>query len=122
MTARRFRALVAEVLDSLPRRFAEKLENVVVQVEEEPTAEDLERAGVDPRRGTLFGLYDGVPLCERGDTAPVLPDRIVLFRKPLCRAFPDEAALRRQVRITLLHEIAHHFGFDEQTLRDLGYG
>lgn len=121
MTPDRFRQIVTEVLDRLPRRFRERLENVAVVVETEPTAEQLEAAGLEPETDTLFGLYEGVALPERSYDYAGLPDRIVLFAGPLTRHFRSERALRREIRITLVHEIGHHFGFDEEALEKLGY-
>lgn len=117
----RFRQIVTEELDRLPRQFGEHLENVAVVVEKEPTHEQLETAGLEPDTDTLFGLYEGVALPERSSDYVGLPDRIVLFAGPLTRHFPSERTLRRQIRITLVHEIGHYFGFDEKSLEKLGY-
>ena len=68
----------------------------------------------------IFGWYDG--LGPIGDRAGALPDRVVIYRKPLVEEFPDPAELRREIRITVLHEVGHFFGLDEQRIRDLGYG
>ena len=68
-----------------------------------------------------FGLYEGVPLPQRGDWAGAIPDRIRIFRLPLVESFPDPEELEREIRITVLHELAHYFGIDEDRLEDLGY-
>jgi predicted Zn-dependent protease with MMP-like domain len=74
-----------------------------------------------PERG-LYGLYEGVPLTERGIDAPLEPDRITIFRHTLEQDFRDPAELEREISITVLHELAHYFGIDEERLDDLGYG
>lgn len=118
-----FEALVAEELERLPEAFASRLANVQIAVEDAPSPALLRSVGLRPGRDTLFGYYDGVPLCERGfNDAGLLPDRILIFYKPIVRAFRTPRRIRRQVRITLLHEIAHFLGMDEETIDDLGYG
>jgi predicted Zn-dependent protease with MMP-like domain len=93
------------------------MSNVTVQVREQPDAETLEQLGLDPRRDTLFGLYTGVPLDERGGWyGNVLPDVIVLYRRPLVRACRSRRELVHQIQLTLLHEIGHHFGFSEEEM------
>ena len=116
-----FEQLVAEALDAIPAEFARYLENVAVVVEDEPTAGLLRSLGLDPRRDTLFGLYQGVPLSERPHDFVGLPDRITIFAGPLLREVPTPAELRRQVQVTIVHEIAHFFGLDEHRIRRLGY-
>jgi predicted Zn-dependent protease with MMP-like domain len=74
-----------------------------------------------PEDPDCFGLYEGVPLPERGDWAGAMPDRIRIFRLPLVESFPDPDELEREIRITVLHELAHYFGIDEDRLEDLGY-
>jgi predicted Zn-dependent protease with MMP-like domain len=101
---------VRAALDELPPSLAAALTNVAVVVEDE-NAEDPD----------LFGLYDGVPLPERGDMAGLPPDTISIYRVPLEESFPDPGELREEIRITVLHELAHYFGLDEQQLADLGY-
>jgi predicted Zn-dependent protease with MMP-like domain len=109
-----FEAVVAEALDEIPQEFAELMSNVSVQVRERPDTETLVSVGLDPRRDTLFGLYTGVPLEDRGGWyGNVLPDVIVLYRQPLLAACPTRSELVRQIQLTLLHEIGHHFGLDD---------
>ena len=105
-----FEERVDLVLASLPAELREAIRNVEITVEEEHLD--------DP---DLFGLYEGVPLPERGDWAGSLPDRIRIFRRPLVESFPDPAELEAEIRITVLHEVAHYFGIDEDRLEDLGY-
>jgi predicted Zn-dependent protease with MMP-like domain len=101
---------VRAALDELPPNLAAALTNVAVVVEDE----NLD----DP---DLFGLYHGVPLPERGDMAGMPPDTISIYRIPLEESFPDPAELREEIRVTVLHELAHYFGLDEDRLAELGY-
>jgi predicted Zn-dependent protease with MMP-like domain len=114
----RFEELVGDALDSIPPDLAAQMENVVVVVEDWPTSEQL--AG---RTGTLLGLYEGVQLTDRSpiNYAGVMPDRVTIFQGPLCERAGDEADLAHQIRVTVVHEIAHHFGIDDQRLRELGW-
>ena len=101
---------VKAALDSLPPHLAGALDNVAIVVENEH-ADDPD----------LFGLYEGTPLPERGDMAGTLPDRITIFRLPLTEEFTDPDELEREIRITVLHELGHYFGLDEDRLAELGY-
>jgi predicted Zn-dependent protease with MMP-like domain len=101
---------VRAALDLLPPHLAAALRNVAVVVEDE-----------HPEDPDLFGLYEGVPLPERGDMAGSLPDRIAIYRLPLEEEFPDPAELEEEIRITVLHELGHYFGLDEDRLAELGY-
>ncbi len=122
MDRQRFRALVAEALDEIPEPFASRLCNVEVIVEDEPSLEQLRDLGLDPQHDTLFGLYEGVPLSERGHADPMaLPDRITIFYRPLIETFHTPRAVRRQIRRTIIHEIAHFFGLDDDEVRREGY-
>ena len=113
---------VAQTLDRLPRRFREQLRNVEFVVEERPSAELLRSEGLDPRIDTLYGIYQGVPLPDRSSLdPPLIPDKITIFAEPLLEDFPDPEELREEIRITVLHEIAHYFGMDEDEVEDLGY-
>jgi predicted Zn-dependent protease with MMP-like domain len=105
-----FEEHVRAALESLPARLAQALDNVAVVIEDE-----------NPEDPDLFGLYEGVPLPERGDMAGELPDRIAIYRLPLEEEFPDPAELEREIRITVLHELGHYFGLDEDRLAELGY-
>ena len=108
----RFEELVAAALDTVPPELAELIDNCVVLVEDESPAEDPD----------LLGVYDGTPLTER-DTGytMALPDRITVFRNPLLDMCDSEEEVVDEVRITVVHEIAHHFGIDDDRLHDLGY-
>ena len=105
-----FEEHVRAALDELPPELAAALKNVAVVVEDE-----------NPEDPDLFGLYQGVPLPERGDDTGLLPDKISIYRLPLEDCFPDPAELRKEIRITVLHELAHYFGLDEERLAELGY-
>ncbi len=96
------------------------LDNVEVVVEDWPTEAQLNRDGSD--REMLFGLYDGIPLTQRGNGySMVLPDKITIFRRPLEQAYRSKRELMRQVRITVVHELGHHLGMDEDRLEELGW-
>jgi predicted Zn-dependent protease with MMP-like domain len=102
-------------LDDLPEQYAEVLSNVDFVIRRAPSPRDRRRLRLG--NVTLFGLYEGVPLTQRGSGYDrVLPDRITVYWGPLVRAFPDEPMLGEQVRKTVYHEIAHYFGIDEDGL------
>jgi predicted Zn-dependent protease with MMP-like domain len=105
-----FEERVRRVMASLPPDLLAAIDNVEISVEDE-----------HPDEPDLYGLYEGVPLTERGDWAGVLPDRIRIFRLPLVESFPDPAELDAEIRITVLHEVAHYFGLDEDRLDELGF-
>lgn len=110
------------MLERLPEEFLSRLHNVAIVIEKRPKNSQLKAMGLDPRRDALYGLYEGTPLPERSALyPPVLPDKITIFSEPLTRDFPDPVKLRNQIRLTLLHEIAHYFGMDEKEIEKLGY-
>ena len=122
MDRRKFRRLIEEALDTLPGEIRVRMENVTVLVEEEPSAEQMQCAGLDPLQDTLFGFYEGSPLPERGhDFGMALPDRIILFYRPLVESFRSPAAIREEIRRTVVHEVAHLLGLDDDEIDDLGY-
>jgi predicted Zn-dependent protease with MMP-like domain len=112
----RFEELVLLALDGLPEPFASQLDNVDIVVEDEPSAEQLEELHADD----LYGLYQGIPQTERGYYNLVLPDKISIFRGPITRACTTEEEVASQVKKTVMHEIAHHFGISDDRLRELG--
>ena len=113
---------VIRIIDRLPRRFREQLRNVEFVVEDRPSPDLLRAEGLDPRRDSLYGIYQGVPLPERSSLdPPLLPDKISIFAEPLMEDFPDPDELRNEMRLTVLHEIAHYFGMDEDEIEELGY-
>lgn len=119
LSRREFENLVIEVLDELPDDILRLLDNVDIVVAAWPTREQLERAGVPPGE-TLLGLYEGVPLTERGlDYGFVLPDKITLFQGPLQELAHTREELREEIRRTILHELAHHFGISDERLQEL---
>ena len=109
-TPEEFERLVADALDSIPAELGVQMENVAVVVEDWPRPDQL--AG---RRGTLLGLYEGIPLTRRGPMsyAGAVPDRITIFRGPLCARATDTDTLARDVRVTVLHEVGHYFGMSD---------
>lgn len=111
-----FEALVEQALAGLPEEWADLLDNVAVMVEEEPDPEDLEAMGMDPE-DELFGLYQGVPLDQRDSFyMGALPDRVVLYRGPILRACANRRDVIREIRDTLVHELGHHFGMEEEDM------
>ncbi|HJQ45139.1 MAG TPA: metallopeptidase family protein [Amycolatopsis sp.] len=112
MSEARFEELVADALDAVPAEFAEAMDNVVVLVEEH----NEEAPGI-------LGLYHGVALTRRtSDYGGVLPDRISIYRRPILQMCEDEDQVVEEVLITVVHEIAHHFGIDDARLHELGWG
>lgn len=113
---------VARLVDRLPRQFREQLGNIEFVVEDRPSRELLLAEELDPETDTIYGLYQGIPLPERSSLdPPLLPDKITIFAGPLLEDFPDLEELREEIRLTVLHEIAHYFGMDEEEIEDLGY-
>lgn len=114
-----FQNLVAEALDELPRRFRRCLRNIAVVVEREPSQELLEDMGLWPN-GTLLGLYQGIPLPHRGHSyGNVLPDRITIFQKPIEAMGRTRQEIKEAVKETVIHEIGHYFGLDDERLEEL---
>jgi predicted Zn-dependent protease with MMP-like domain len=112
----RFARLVRNALAGLPAEFGDRMRNVAVVVEDEPTPEQVQG------HGTLLGLYEGVPLTNRGAYEPYLPDRILIFRLPIERMTASPRRQAEIVRETVVHEIAHHFGISDERLGELGLG
>ena len=114
LTDEQFDAIVEDALDDVPGELMAMLDNVVFLVEPEPPGDDPD----------LLGIYEGTPLTERGSwwDGGSLPDRITLFRGPLTRMCEDDEELRDEIAVTVVHEIAHHFGIEEHTLHELGWG
>lgn len=109
-----FEDAVSDALDSIPPALARAMDNVVVLIEQEPPPDDPD----------LLGVYDGTPLTERDAwwAAGALPDRITIFQGPLERMCESADQLREEIAITVVHEIAHHFGIDDAHLHELGWG
>jgi predicted Zn-dependent protease with MMP-like domain len=104
-----FEAMVADALATIPDNLRAEMENVAIIIDNESPA------------GSLYGLYEGIPLTSRGTYAGVSPDRITLFLATICRSASTTEDLARRVRVTLLHEVGHHFGIGEGRLRELGW-
>ena len=116
----RFDHLVDRAVAGIPPPFRQALDEIALVIADEPTPEQLRENGLQPDE-TLYGLYEGVPLDEWGGDFVPMPTRIVLFRLPLEEDFPDPDDLADEVRITILHELAHHLGIeDEDRLAELG--
>jgi predicted Zn-dependent protease with MMP-like domain len=113
-----FEKLVQNSLQRLPRRFKKKLENISIVVEDKPTPDILEDMGIES--GTLFGLYQGVPLTQREwNYGNYLPDRIVIYQGPIEEAANSPAEIEEIVMDTVIHEIGHYFGFDDAYLYEV---
>ena len=117
MSRQAFEAVVEKAVEDIPEDLLERIDNLHIVVEDEPTEEELRDLGMDPDDDLLFGLYQGVALPERGfDYGGVLPDRIVIYRLPLLEACRSRRELHREIRATVIHELGHYFGFDEEDL------
>lgn len=111
ITDERFEQLAGEALATLPSELASQIENLAIVVEDEAPGRDL------------FGLYEGVPLTKRGPISysAVMPDRITLYQRAICRHCSNEDEVKEQVRKTVIHEVAHHFGISDPRLEELGW-
>ena len=116
LTRAEFERVVDEALDSLPKRFADLIENVAIAVEDEPTAEDLESTDDEDDDFELLGIYRGVALTERTHDMPLLPDEIAVFRGPINRVARSREEALEEVRETIVHELGHYFGLDDDEL------
>jgi predicted Zn-dependent protease with MMP-like domain len=115
-----FERLVTEAITDLPQEFRDRLETVAILIEDSPSDELLDRMEVD-EDDTLLGLYEGTPLTERGFDAPLHPDCIWIFQKPLEQVSDDPATVREEIRLTIMHEVAHFFGIEDDALDEMGY-
>jgi predicted Zn-dependent protease with MMP-like domain len=122
MDRERFEQLVVNAIESLPDEFLELMDNVDVVVEDYPTAEQLANEEIDDET-LLLGLYEGIPQTRRGSFyGMVMPDKITIFQKAIESVTASDDEIEEQVRQTVRHEIAHHFGSSEETLREIeGY-
>ncbi|HEV3328569.1 MAG TPA: metallopeptidase family protein [Acidimicrobiales bacterium] len=109
VTRERFESFVAEAIDSIPDEFADRVENVAFLIED------------DSERGDLLGLYEGIPATKRWRYAGAMPDRITIYKDPICAMCRTEDEVREQVRETVVHEIGHYFGLGDARLRELGW-
>lgn len=114
-----FDAIISQAMDELPAEYIEKLNNVLVTYEDEPSSEQREKLKLRCDQ-TLFGLYEGIPLTKRGNNYTfVLPDKITIFKKPILHYSHDFASFKEQVKRTLWHEIAHYYGLDHDRIHEL---
>ena len=118
MDREHFEELVVEAVEGLPEEFHERLENIVLVVEDWPSREQMISLGLE-YRDELLGLYEGVPLTEGGRDHALLPDRITIFRKPIQRMCRTDEEVRRRVAETVRHEIAHYFGISDARMDEI---
>lgn len=119
MTEDKFEEWIKETIESLPRIFRKKLENVQIVIEDRPPV-GFQRKYPLPGSSLMLGLYQGVPLIKRGvHFSNIFPDKIIIFRSPIERICSSEKQMKKMVNTTLLHEIGHYFGLDEKQLRQI---
>jgi predicted Zn-dependent protease with MMP-like domain len=114
-----FDELVQRALDTIPEPFSRALDEVAIVIDDEPSPQQRREAGLRPDEG-LYGLYEGVPRTEYAADWSFLPNKITLFQTTLLEDFPDPVELEHEVWVTVVHELAHHLGIDEDRLHDLG--
>lgn len=117
MTRDEFEQLVKEGVDAIDEKFLQKLKNVEIVIEDDPTPQQVEKLRI--RGGFLFGLYEGIPQTKREGYGQVLPDKITIFKNPIEKFFFRSDDIKKAVRDTVWHEIAHHFGMDEHRVREV---
>jgi predicted Zn-dependent protease with MMP-like domain len=113
-----FEKLLGEAIDAVPPPYNERLQNIAFILEDEPTPEQRVKLNLYPNE-TLYGLYEGVPLPQRGGMLKLLPDKITIFKNPLLAASPDITSLKRNIGHTVWHEVAHYFGLDHKRIHEL---
>jgi len=118
MDRERFEKLVNEGIKAIPERFLEKLSNVDIVIENEPTPHQLKKLRTS-KDFLIFGLYEGIPQTKRLYYSEVLPDKITIFQKPIEKVTSSESEIREIVKNTVWHEIAHHFGMSEREVREV---
>ena len=116
MDREKFEELVRQGIEAIPQRFLKKLDNVDIVIEDEPTEKQMKKLKLG-KGVKLFGLYQGVPQTRRGHYSWVLPDKITIFKKPIEEVTLSEKEVREKVKETVWHEIAHHFGLNEERVR-----
>jgi predicted Zn-dependent protease with MMP-like domain len=118
----RFRRLVRQAVTTLPPQLKARVHNVDIVVERRPSERDRQLAGIGPQE-TLLGLYHGIPLTHRGESYNLVPpDKISIYQEPIEAMCRSDDEIREQVRITVLHELAHYFGISDDRLHELGMG
>jgi len=121
VTEDEFEDLVVAALDTLPEDLLELMNNIEVTIDRFPTRSQMHGAGI--LRGTLLGLYEGIPLTVRNSSySLVVPDKITIFQRPIEQMCSSQEEIVSQVRKTVIHEVAHHFGMGEERLQELGWG
>jgi predicted Zn-dependent protease with MMP-like domain len=117
-----FEELVVAALDTLPEDLLTLMNNIEVTIERSPSRQQMRRVGL--RSGTLLGLYEGIPLTARNSSSYslVVPDKITIFQRPIESICSTHEEIVTQVRKTVVHEVAHHFGIGEERLREFGWG
>ncbi len=118
MTEEEFEKIVEEGIRVIPKRFLEKLENVDICIEEEPTPFQFKKLRAK-KNSLIVGIYEGIPQTKRRRYAQVLPDKITIFKKPIERIARSENNIKEIVKNTVWHEIAHHFGMNEKRVREV---
>ena len=121
MKEEEFEDLVLDAIQELPTELLERLDNVAVVVSRWPSREQMRVAGIE-HRDELFGLYEGIPLTDRAGYNLVLPDKITIFQGPIEASCRSSDEMVQEVKVTVAHEIAHHFGIDDARLDELGLG
>lgn len=123
LTDEQFETAVQDAIDSIPDEFLDDLENVAILLADEPSDEDFEGDGLYTEDGDLLGLYDGIAMTDRGDDYGFgdYPDTITIFKGPHERLSDDAAVVLEEIRKTVVHEVAHYFGMDEDQVDEMGY-
>ena len=116
MDKEKFEELIKEGIDAIPERFLEKMDNVDIVIEDRPSEEQIKKLKLG-KYSRLFGLYEGIPQTKRGYYSGVLPDKITIFKKPIEEVTFSDEQIKEIVKNTVWHEIAHHFGMDEERVR-----
>ena len=116
MEQEEFEKLVQEGIDAIDEKFLAKLKNVEIVIEDNPTPQQIQTLKL--RGALLFGLYEGIPLTKRESYGQVLPDKITIFKNPIEQVYSSPEAIKKAVKDTVWHEIAHHFGMDENQVRE----
>ncbi|MDA0988239.1 MAG: metallopeptidase family protein [Chloroflexi bacterium] len=116
-----FEALVLDAIGEMPQELLARLDNVVIVVQQWPSRDQMVEAEIKHRTG-LLGLYEGIPLTDRAGYNLVLPDKITIFQGPVEAMHHTRAEMAREIKATVAHEIAHHFGIDDERLEELGLG
>lgn len=111
-----FEAIVRDAIESLPEQFHHALENVAIVVEDEPDRAELKELGLDREHDELFGVYLGLSLIDKGAAHSDLPDRIVIFRRPILRSCDTTEAITKEIRHTVIHELGHHMGLSDEEM------